>query len=304
MIRVVCVGDLMVDVLARLPGPLAPGSDTPAAVEFHGGGAAANVAAWLVAAGADATFVGRVGDDALGRRARDDLHAAGVEAAVTVDPELPTGTCIVLVDPDGERTMIPSAGANAAASDSATLPLEADWLYVSGYALLGAGSRPFALAALEHARARGWSVAVDVASAAPLAAVGPEAFLGWVGPDVLLFANAAEARVLTGLDADAAAAQALAVRCGYAIVKRGAAGAVWSDGTSVLSVAAEPAPVIDSTGAGDAFAAGFLATADEVAPSMAAAVRLAAVAIGRPGARPPLPVCTRTRRARGPRADR
>ena len=89
--RVVCVGDLMVDVHARLPGPLALGSDTPAPIAFTGGGSAANTAAWLARGGCAATFVGRVGDDAFGRHAVDELHAAGVELEVSVDRSCPPG---------------------------------------------------------------------------------------------------------------------------------------------------------------------------------------------------------------------
>jgi len=169
MTSVVCVGDLMVDVLARLPGPLAPGSDTPAPVALFGGGAAANVAAWLCAAGGHATFVGRVGADALGRTAVEELRAAGVEVSVVVDASRPTGSCIVLVDPSGERTMVPSAGANDGPLDPAALPPSADWLYVSGYALLKDAPRPGALAMLQAARERGWRVAIDAASAASAA---------------------------------------------------------------------------------------------------------------------------------------
>lgn len=238
MTHVVCIGDLMVDVVAHLPGPIAPGSDTPASIGLHGGGAAANVASWLVADGALATFIGRIGDDSLGLRAVDELTVAGVNPVVEIDPVRATGMCIVLVDPTGERSMLPSAGANAVPADAALLPADADWLYLSGYALLGAGSRPFALSALAIARDRGWSIAVDAASAAPLATVGGDAFMDWIGSDVLLFANIDEALVLTGLDESAAAAQALALRCGRAIVKRGPSGAVWSDGSGVRSVPA------------------------------------------------------------------
>jgi ribokinase len=285
MTRLVCVGDLMVDVVAHLPGPLAPGSDTPAAIAVFGGGAAANVAAWAAEAGAASTFVGRAGDDAFGRRAVEDLVAAGVDARVEIDADRPTGTCIVLVDPSGERTMVPSTGANDAAAQY-LLPGTADWLYLSGYSLLGAGSRAAALAALGTARERGWSIAVDAASAAPLAGVGADTFLDWLGGDVLLFANADEARVLTGLDEPAAAAPALARRCGSTVVKRGAAGAVWSDGSGVCSVPAVEVPLLDSTGAGDAFAAGFLAASGEVPDRLAEAVRLAALAVSRAGGRP------------------
>jgi sugar/nucleoside kinase (ribokinase family) len=286
MTHVVCLGDLMVDVVASLPGPLAPGSDTPAAISIHGGGAAANVAAWLAVSGASATFVGRVGDDAFGRRAVEELGAIGVATSVTVDRERPTGTCIVLVDPDRERTMVPSAGANAGPGDIALLPAEADWLYLSGYALLNAGSRPFALAALALARRRGWAIAVDAASAAPLASVGATAFLDWTGTQVLLFANTDEALVLTDLDEPAAAAQALARRCGQAVVKRGSEGALWCDGSGEVSVTAEAVAVVDSTGAGDAFAAGFLASGGDISQRLRAAARLAARAVGHTGARP------------------
>ena len=288
MTHVVCVGDLMVDVVARLPGPLAFGSDTPAPIGIFGGGAAANVAAWLVADGVSATFFGRIGDDSLGLRAVEQLTAAGVEPLVTIDPVRPTGTCIVLVNEHGERTMVPCAGANEAPSDAALLPAQADWLYLSGYALMNTGSRPFGRAVLEVARRRGWSLAVDAASSAPLAEVGGETFLEWLGSDVLLFANTDEAAVLTGETDAAAAAQLLGKRCGAAVVKRGVAGAVWSDGNDVQSVPAVPTSVLDSTGAGDAFAAGFLACADEVTDALGNAARLAARAVSRMGARPEL----------------
>lgn len=288
MTHVVCVGDLMVDVVAQLPGPLAVGSDTPAPIGIYGGGAAANVAAWLVTAGASSTFFGRIGDDPFGLQAVEELTAAGVEPLVTIDPVLPTGTCIVLVNERGERTMVPWAGANDAASDPSLLPRTADWLYLSGYSLLAEGSRPFGRAVLEIARSRGWALAVDAASFAPLQAVGAETFLDWIGHDLLLLANTDEALVLTGQADPAQAARELGRRCGQAVVKRGIGGAVWSDGTTVREVAAVPTQVLDSTGAGDAFAAGFLAGADDVDEALACAVELAAQAVSRVGARPPM----------------
>jgi len=286
MTHVICVGDLMVDVVAQLPRPLATGSDTPADIGIHGGGAAANVAAWLVSAGASATFFGRIGDDAFGLQAVEELSIAGVEPLVTIDPALPTGTCIVLVSEHGERTMIPCSGANDVPSDPALLPAHADWLYLSGYSLLSQGARPFARAVLDIARERGWSIAVDAASSAPLRAVGGRTFLDWVGEDVLLFANTDEAGVLTGLAEPAAAAHALAARTGRAIVKCGVEGAVWSDGDGVRSVPAIATPVLDSTGAGDAFAAGFLACCGDIDEALTSAVQLAARAVSRVGARP------------------
>ena len=149
--RVVVVGDVMVDVVAALPGPLAHGSDTPAPIAHHGGGSGANVAAWLAAAGAEVTLRGRAG--AAARRRRGGGARRRGRSRVERDPERATGTCIVLVHPGGERTMIPDAGANDAL-ELAELPA-ATHLHVTGYALLRDGSRPAALRALARgARAR------------------------------------------------------------------------------------------------------------------------------------------------------
>jgi ribokinase len=292
MTRVICLGDLMMDVLAQLPGPLAVGSDTPAQVGLYGGGSAANTAAWLAVAGVPTTFVGRVGDDALGRQAVAELTAAGVDLAVSIDPNRPTGTCIVLVDVGGERTMVPSAGANAGLGE-ADLPRELfvsqSSLHLSGYALFTAGSRPAAQSALALARAAGCPISVDAASTAPLIEAGAEQFLTWVEPGVVLFANMDEARVLTG-DAEATtAARRLGRRLGEAIVKCGADAAVWSDGTRVVEVPVAEAVPVDSTGAGDAFAAGVLAAragGGDVIASLHAGHALAARAISQPGGRP------------------
>src|SRR5882762_2800577 len=113
MTRVICLGDIMTDVVARLPGPLAIGSDTPTNVAFLGGGSAANTACWLAAAGVPSVIVGRVGDDERGRVAQQLLRDSGVQLAVTVDRYRPTGACVVLVGDSGERTMVPDTGANA-----------------------------------------------------------------------------------------------------------------------------------------------------------------------------------------------
>lgn len=285
--HVVCIGDVVVDVVATLPGPIAVGSDRPAPIAVRGGGAAANVASWLVRAGAAATFIGRVGDDALGRHAVEELTAAGVIPLVEIDPVRPTGVCIVLVDDHGERSMVPSSGANAAPADPDLLPGEADCLYVSGYALLRPQARRFALDALALAREAEWSIAVDAASATPLVEAGPERFLEWAGADVLLFANVDEARVLSGEQDPAAAVRVLGGRCGEAVVKVGALGALWSDGSEVRSAPARAVTTVDSTGAGDAFAAGYLACAGDVDARLRAAAALAAEVVTRVGARPP-----------------
>jgi ribokinase len=287
--RPLVVGDVMFDVVARLSGPLAPGSDSHAVIRFHGGGSAANTAAWLAKAGAEPVLVGRVGDDERGTTVRDELRANGVETVLAVDPELPTGTCIVLVGPDGERTMAPDAGANDALSDSDLtdeLLASVAHLHVAGYALLRSGSRSAARAAIARALERGISVSVDPSSAALLS---PE-FLDHAHGAGLLLPNAEEARMLSGEDDPERAAPALAARFGEVVVTLGADGALWTDGRETVRCDAVPVEaVVDSTGAGDAFAAGLLAARmDGAGPdeALAAGARLAARAVAQPGGRP------------------
>ena len=287
--RVICVGDLMVDVVALLPSALQVGSDTPAPISVLGGGSAANTAAWLVAAGVPTTFAGRVGDDAFGRLALDELSASGIDLAVSVDQQLPTGICIVLVDADGERTMVPSAGANARLTIPPDLVTAGTALHVSAYAAFLPGARAAVDEAIAQAVATGVPVSVDAASVAPLRDFGTDAFLDWL-PRGVLFANHDEAALLAGTTDPTDAARTLAARSGEAVVKLGARGAVWSDGVRTTCEVSTQVPVVDSTGAGDAFAAGVLAArlagADPSA-SLRAGNALAARAIARPGGRPP-----------------
>ena len=116
MARIVVIGDLMTDTVAHATLPLARGSDTPAKVTTHGGGSGANTAAWLAADGADVAFVGRRGADIAGRNRDMELMGYGVDARLVMDPERPTGTCVVMVTHKGERTMLSDPGANAALS--------------------------------------------------------------------------------------------------------------------------------------------------------------------------------------------
>jgi len=290
--RVVCVGDVLLDIRVTLPAPLALGSDTPAPISFGAGGSAANTAAWLGHLGVPCAFAGRVGADAFGRDAVDALRAHGVVPMVAIDPAAPTGVCLVLVGPDGERTMVPSAGANAGLgpADLGTGLLDAaDHLHLSGYTLLGAGCRPAALFALELAGSLGASVSVDAASAEPIRTVGPERFLEPIAPGTLLLANADELAALTGTADQEAGLAALVARGLDVVLKCGGAGSVLATSDGTWHSPAEPAEVLDTTGAGDAFAAGFLAAVHSGATAAAALAegnRLGAVAVRRRGARP------------------
>jgi len=290
---VVVVGDVMVDVLAAMSGPLARGSDTPSAVTTAGGGSAANVAVWLAAQGVPTSYVGRVGDDALGRESVAGLTDRGVTAWVSTEPDLTTGTCIVLVEPGGERSMLPDAGANATLT-AADLPQRAfrpgGHLHLSGYTLLNPGSRDAGLAALSMAAAADMTVSVDPSSAAPLAELGAARFLSMTRGVDLLLANRDEAAVLAGTSDPHLAAQQLGDTYREVVVKLGADGAMWQQGFIGASAPAERGvDVVDTTGAGDAFAAGCLASwllHPEPETALAAGCRLAARAVSKVGARP------------------
>lgn len=282
------VGDLMVDVVVHHEGPVAVASDTPARIRFHGGGSAANTAAWAGALGLRVRLLAAIGDDPAGETARQDLAAVGVELAGPVVAGTVTGTCVVLVGGDGERTMFPDRGANAGLAPEHVTPAVEDApkaVHMSGYTLLGDDSRPAGLHALAAAGQRGIPVSIDASSAAPLRKVGAEVFLSWIKGIDLVFANDDEVAALGGARPVLDAASAL-------VVKHGAGGATWTDGDRRVSVSAREVEVVDTTGAGDAFAAGYLTAhlrGDDVRACLEEAARVAARTVSRVGARPPVP---------------
>ena len=287
------LGEVMVDTVARIAAPVARDSDTPASIAEIEGGSAANTAAWLAAEGVPVDLIACVGADDLGDRSLARLAATGVHLSVRRHAELSTGRCVVIVDAGGERTMLADPGANAALSpdDIDTRGwTTGDHLHVSGYSLMRPRARDAALAALSAARDLHIAVSLDTSSAEPLRVTGPEHFLSPCMPGDILFANVDEAAVLTGSSDPADAAAALAARGLTAIVKAGAAGAYAAAGGHHWHVPAERVEeVLDTTGAGDAFAAGFLAAWPlnaDMPDALRCATRLSARAITRRGARP------------------
>lgn len=290
------VGDVVTDVVARHRGPLAAGTDTAATIRTLPGGAGANVACWAAHGGhAEVRLLGRVGADAAAWHERE-LVACGVRPRLVVDPQVPTGTVICLVDADAaaERTFLTDSGASLRLSPD-------DWsdalldgvvrLHLSGYLLFSEPSRALVAVALEAARARGVPVSMDPASAGFLVELGVDRFLALVeGVDVLL-PSRDEACLLTGLPDAADAAAKLSRHVPLVVAKQGADGAlVARSGAVCARVPAVPATPRDTTGAGDAFTGAFLAallTGAEPEDAAAEGCRAGALAVERVGGRPP-----------------
>jgi sugar/nucleoside kinase (ribokinase family) len=291
---VVC-GDVNNDVLVKPAGGITPGSDTPAVIRACPGGAAANQAAWMAHLGAAVTFAGRVGArDADYHRA--ELARTGVRARLAADPEAGTGSIVIMVAPDGERTMFTDRAANLRFQRSdlpAGLLDDAAVLHLTGYTFCEPPLLEVALWLLDQARSRGLAWSIDPGSAAFLARMGPAAFLRWTEGAAVCFPNRDEAAVLVGeADPDAMAAR-LTRHYGIAVVKLGGAGCVLAvPGEPPVRIPAHPADARDTTGAGDAFCGAFMSRwlADGPATDLPAAAetaaRIAAQVVSRFGARP------------------
>jgi sugar/nucleoside kinase (ribokinase family) len=251
---VCALGDLLLDVVVRLDGPIAPDTDTYGATRVGAGGQAANVCAWVAALGGRARFVGKRARDGAGRLVAEELAGHGVELAGPV-VEAGTGTVVSLATPDGARAMLSDRGV---APDFAPDELRpewlagCDWLHVPGYSLAREPIAETALAAARYAP----RVSLDLSSTAAVSAAGLDRFrelAARLAPATVLATE--EEAELVGPVGDATL-----------VVKRGARGCV-VDGRSYAPL---PADVVDTTGAGDAFAAGFLLGGPELGLEAAA----------------------------------
>jgi ribokinase len=274
-----------------LSGEPAPGSDRPATIRTGGGGAGANVAVHLARLGTAVVLAGCTGDDAAGRGLAAELAAAGVALRLRTVAGAATGTIVSLVEPGGQRSMLADRGANLALRpDDVPAPPPGGHLHLSGYTLLDPGPRGAGLAALAAAVAAGCTISVDPASTGPLTRYGVDRWLADTAPATLLLPNADEARLLAGCADPADAARALARRHRIVAVSLGADGALWASGALLVHRPALGTDVVDTTGAGDAFAAGLLAAwlaSPGVDPGDAldAGLARAAEVVRRPGAR-------------------
>lgn len=262
MSALLVIGDVVTDVVARHAVPPAAGTDTPADIALRPGGSGANTAAWAARLGADTRLLARAGYD-TGDWHAAELAKAGVRPHLRVDPARPSAVVIAMVDASGERSMLTNRGASGHIGVDDWAPELLDGvghLHLSAYTMFAEPGLELVRLAVREATGRGVPVSVDPASCGPLREFGTGNFLRETAAAGTVIPNREEALLLAGTSDPEAAARALSGHYGTAVVKLGAEGALLSrDGRIVARAAAAPAEVVDSTGAGDAFAAGFLA---------------------------------------------
>jgi ribokinase len=270
---VICtLGDVLLDVIVALDGPVEEDTDTYGNTRVGTGGQAANVAAWTVALGGAARLVARRASDPVGELLTRDLERRGVEVFGPVG-EGATGTVVSIAAPDGRRSMLTDRGVSLGFEPDVFDPAwlgGCEWLHVSAYSLVPSPLRETALLAARTVRAAGAKVSLDLASTGAFRRAGVQELrnaTSMLSPD-LVFANEAEAERFGGIGAHTF------------VIKRGERGCTIREDGESRDYDAVPAELVDATGAGDAFAAGFLLGGPELAVSAAARC------VGRMGAMP------------------
>lgn len=290
--RVIVIGDVMTDVIVIPEGPLVRGSDRRAAITQRPGGSGANQAVWLGAMGTTVSFVARVGAK---DKPHHEAHLRGfhVDPVLIADATKPSGILVTIIDPDGERSFLTDRGANLDLSHS-DMPVwlldDAGYVVVSGYSLFAETPRHAVRWMAGEARSRNIPVAVDAASVGFVDEVGPHKFLEWTHGFSTLFANADEAVALSGETELDAQMRKLGPNYGRVVIKLGADGAAVGDASGVkLRLRAPVVEVVDTTGAGDAFAAAFISAdvaGDDVETCLRRGIAAGSAAVTKIGGQP------------------
>ena len=289
--KVLCIGDVMLDVVVALQAPINYGEDTPSKITTHGGGAAGNVASWIAHAGTAASIVARIGNDSAGAAITSEFEDLGVDYSSLRKTSDATGVVVVVVDKKGERTMFPETGANSGLVVTDMPDLAGfDAAYVSGYALLNPRSRTGVLDMIAVIKSAGLPIFYDTVTVGAMKEVDRALIQSWLPLMDYVLPNEEEALyVADASDIDSALTKLLEL-CPAVIIKRGPSGAIAQNrGGTRIDIAAIKTVVADTTGAGDSFAAGFIATkisGGDLTASLKAGVTLAAKCVANIGARP------------------
>lgn len=277
----VTIGNAMVDVIAQVPEDFLTKHDlTKASMMLvdsershylyarvgksvmTSGGSVANTAHGLASLGGRAGFIGKIADDDLGGVFSDDMRGAGVSFfPAPKDHGLPTGRCVIVVTPDGQRTMSTYLGAGAVlhpADVSKEAVQSAEWVFLEGYLYDKDDAKEAFRVAAQYAHEAGRKVALTLSDSFCVQRHHAD-FLALVDAEVdLLFANEHELQVLYGTENFEQAVAGLREHCPLAVVTRSKRGSAVVTPDEIIEVPALPVdPIIDATGAGDMYAAGF-----------------------------------------------
>lgn len=281
------------DVSVVIDSEIHHGGDTQASITTQGGGAAANVARWLAHLKHDVFLCSRIADDPNGIILQNELDEYCVRHANHRVPNEKTGTVVVLVTEDGERTMFPDSGSNSGLSAIDLPPLENfNAAYLSGYALINPKSRTNVIEMIALVRAKGIPIVFDPGTVGALRRIPDSLLQEWIAFVDILLLNEEEALHISQTDDLESALVSLATQVPIVVIKRGDEGATAiSQRAMTIEVAAPKLDVVDTTGAGDSFAAGFMASwfADGVlAKAVENGIAQATFCVTNVGARPPL----------------
>lgn len=290
---ILCIGDIALDVIVLLGSEINYGSDTPSKISTHGGGASANTASWLAHSGAEVYLCARVGDDAAGKTVLAELDLLGISHSITPIKGLPTGVVISLVDKTGERTMFPDSGANSGLSERDLPPLtKVTVALLSGYALFNPLSTDGVLAIIEQLKNNGIPIFFDPASVGTMSIFGNEKIKKYLPLMDGLLLNEEEAIFITGERKLELALDELIGQIPLVVIKQGSRGALAQlRGGEVIQLPALELSVLDSTGAGDSFAAGFILewiNSHDLRAATEKAIAMASLCVLTIGGRPPV----------------
>ena len=260
MSRILCIGDAALDVIVKMQTEIHVGSDTASQISMHGGGAAANTATWLAQLGHSVFFSCRLGDDAAGRAISSEFNLWKIEHRKTFLENEKTGVVVVLVDDKGDRTMFPDSGANSGISERDLPDLRGfDAAYLSGYSLFNPLSTNGVLRMVNEIREVGIPLIFDPASVGTMMAFNRKRVIETLALMDITIMNEDEARYIADCDSLDKALDFITEIVSGAVIKTGSSGAIARiRGSNTVMSHADAVNAIDTTGAGDAFAAGFI----------------------------------------------